>query len=625
VYALGVILYVLVTGQFPYDVVGGMRRVVDSIVSAEPARPGSFKRGIDHDLETVIIKSLSKERERRYESAGELARELRRFLAGEPIVARGDSTWYVLTKTVRRHRAIAGALLVLLVLVVAYAVTTTILLSRARIAERRAEASALDARAKFRMARDGMAFVVGEVSQKLSRVGGAGQVRQSVLEAAYKQLAALANERSDDPGLQADLARSHYEVGDLALAIGNRGQANEHFETALKIRKEIAEANPDDEQAQVELSLAHVRLGDVAKPFGDRPRSEEQYEQALRIDEALSHAHPHNLHYLDNLFWSHFRLGWAAYERNDVIGARHHLELSSPITERLVSLEPRNPTRLLSKRDWSVLAGFLAAMDHDWEGTEQYRLTAVATSEELVELEPENPLFRFRLACAYEGQSVIAGWRHRFDEVDKWRRAQHEILERLVSEDPLVEIYQVALIRSNVDLATSELDRDNPERAVTVFLESFYQVENRLKELPNDATLQRTLLITAELYGRAHERLGTPENARSITETAIQAGQAFADNDQVAPDVLDCFANLLLVAIPANLQDPERALQLSLLANERHGVKNRGFLFTLALAHCRTGDTEAARAVFAEVMEMTPDSESGLREDFANRIKSCLP
>jgi tRNA A-37 threonylcarbamoyl transferase component Bud32/tetratricopeptide (TPR) repeat protein len=480
VYALGVILFVLVTGEFPYEVAGGMRTVVDSIVTVEPTSPRAIDRAIDQDLETIILKCLNKDQKRRYEGAGEIARELRRVLAGEPIVARGDSTWYVLTKTIRRHRGIAAALIVSLVLVLAYSITTTVLLSRARVAERRADEFAADARSKFRLARDGMAFVVKEVSDKLSRVGGAAQVRQSILEDAYRQLTALANERSDDPELQADLARSHYEVGDLALALGNREQANEHFEQALRIREKIAEANPDNEQAQVELSLAHVRLGDVAKAFGDRPRSEEQYQQALRIDEVLSHAHPHNLHYLDNLFWSHFRLGWAAYERNDAIGARHHLELASSITERLVSLEPRNPTRLLSKRDWSVLAGFLAAMDHDWEGAEQYRLTAVAASEKLVELEPENPLFRFRLACAYEGHAVTAAWRHDFDEAEKWHRVRHQILERLVSDDPLVEVYQVELLRSGLDLATDELNGGNPERAGAMLLESFYQVENRL-------------------------------------------------------------------------------------------------------------------------------------------------
>ncbi|MFO0837814.1 MAG: serine/threonine-protein kinase [Phycisphaerae bacterium] len=112
VYSLGVILYQMLTGALPISTSGGFREVLYRIQHADPIRPRSISRGVDDELETITLKCLAKERERRYQSAGELARDIRRYLAGEPIEAKRDSVAYVLRKELRRHRvpvAIASA------------------------------------------------------------------------------------------------------------------------------------------------------------------------------------------------------------------------------------------------------------------------------------------------------------------------------------------------------------------------------------------------------------------------------------------------------------------------------------------------------------------------------------
>ncbi len=118
VYALGVMLYQSITGQFPYDVRGNVHDVFEQIISATPVRPSSICRQVDSELETIALKCLAKERERRYQTAGELARDLRHYLAGEPIEAKRDSVGYLLRKQFRRYRvqAIAGLAFVLLLL-----------------------------------------------------------------------------------------------------------------------------------------------------------------------------------------------------------------------------------------------------------------------------------------------------------------------------------------------------------------------------------------------------------------------------------------------------------------------------------------------------------------------------
>jgi WD40 repeat protein/tRNA A-37 threonylcarbamoyl transferase component Bud32 len=109
VYSLGVVLYQMLTAKFPYDVVGNFREVLDRIMTAVPVRPRSLRAEIDDEVETIVLKALAKERERRYQSAGELARDVGHYLAGEPIEAKADSTLYVLKKSLHRYRALVGA------------------------------------------------------------------------------------------------------------------------------------------------------------------------------------------------------------------------------------------------------------------------------------------------------------------------------------------------------------------------------------------------------------------------------------------------------------------------------------------------------------------------------------
>ncbi len=104
VYSLGVILYHMLTGDFPYVTMGGFREVADRIMNAPPVPPRALRREIDDEVETIVLKSLAKERDRRYQSAGELARDIGHYLAGEPIEAKRDSTWYILRKHLRQYR-----------------------------------------------------------------------------------------------------------------------------------------------------------------------------------------------------------------------------------------------------------------------------------------------------------------------------------------------------------------------------------------------------------------------------------------------------------------------------------------------------------------------------------------
>ena len=131
VYALGVVLFQMLTGKFPYNVVGTFREVTDNIVHAEPARPSAVQPRVNDEIDTIVAKCLSKEPERRYQSAGDLARDCRRYLRGEPIDAKRDSSWYVFRKTASRYRVPMAVATAFVLVVIGFGAAMFVLYGRA--------------------------------------------------------------------------------------------------------------------------------------------------------------------------------------------------------------------------------------------------------------------------------------------------------------------------------------------------------------------------------------------------------------------------------------------------------------------------------------------------------------
>lgn len=137
VYSLGVILYQMLTGQFPYEVVGNMRDVLDNIMTAHPTPPSKVmeaklakaatrrrkmrkhhRNPINQELESIVLHALEKQPDRRYQSAGELSRDIANYISGKPTAAAGVTHRSgSLSDSLLGHPGVRIAALVLVVLI----------------------------------------------------------------------------------------------------------------------------------------------------------------------------------------------------------------------------------------------------------------------------------------------------------------------------------------------------------------------------------------------------------------------------------------------------------------------------------------------------------------------------
>lgn len=313
VYSLGVMLYQMLTGgKFPYSVIGNMRDVLDNIQRVEPARPSTIRKQINDEVETIVLKALAKDRDRRYQSAGELARDIRHYLAGEPIQAKRDSGWYVIKKTMTRHKAVAGFALAASIIITGSAIGMTAMWNQAEGARAVAVIERDKAEDNLDAARDLARTMLYDFGDSIKNLRGATEARGIVLAKALEYLALLGAQPDPSDALLAELADAHERVGDLAGEIygantGTTIDARSHYESALKIREGLLEQDADSKDLQASVARNLRSIGQAQFKDADYAGSLETLERSAELasKSGSQRAHLQALHFIGDI---HLRL-----------------------------------------------------------------------------------------------------------------------------------------------------------------------------------------------------------------------------------------------------------------------------------------------------------------------------
>jgi tetratricopeptide (TPR) repeat protein len=293
VYSLGVLLYELLTGRRPYEVqADSLEAIVQAVCLTEPRAPSEAAIGrtattppagplpapseLRGDLDTIVLKALRKEPERRYRTAHDLSEDLRRHLEGLPVTARADTIGYRAGKFVRRHRTAVAAAVLVSASLVGGIVTTT---RQARLAQRR-----------FDEARRLIHTVIFDIQPKMGAVPGTTALRKELIESTLQYLEALTRDAGDNPALLRELSASYVQ---LARVQGLQGEANvgdvQAARRTLKKAEELAlrllAMDPDGPESLHEAILVQRALALSFLYEGAYPAAQQHARRAVELAE----------------------------------------------------------------------------------------------------------------------------------------------------------------------------------------------------------------------------------------------------------------------------------------------------------------------------------------------------
>jgi hypothetical protein len=254
IYALGVILYELLTGEAPYRTSADLSEALKNIREVDPPRPSSLRREAKSELDAIVLKALEKEPDRRYQTASQLADDLSAWMEGRPISAKSASSLYVLRKMAFRHgfETLVLMALVLVILSFSWLGLQSVIYARGMKAERDVSNRALS---EVDTAKTLGEFGVRETIQQLKmgwffdewhsgRLDRARSIRDSLPAGAAERVAmSFLLEGWPIDRLQRELsgkavALMHLAIGERYLQTDNPAAALEAFDLSHKLAAE---------------------------------------------------------------------------------------------------------------------------------------------------------------------------------------------------------------------------------------------------------------------------------------------------------------------------------------------------------------------------------------------------
>jgi serine/threonine protein kinase len=289
VYSLGVILYQMLTGQFPYDLSGSAVQALLAIRQAEPLRPKKRDSRLDGDLEAIVFKALAKCPADRYPSAAELALDLTRWMERRPVSARSISSLYLLRKIMARHRYTTTVVALLVLITVAFSAVSAQLLWSARTAERQSQELAdqwsMESLRNYRVARS-WGFVQFLDAWQRDDVDGARKAALGMGAESREGKAIRCLTEDHPPDSNGDWIRSRFPreeawfadlcIGEYCLKAGHRETALQAYQESLKSLARVTRVHPERVAAtMIESNHIKARLYELAAPAENVIRDEQ--------------------------------------------------------------------------------------------------------------------------------------------------------------------------------------------------------------------------------------------------------------------------------------------------------------------------------------------------------------
>jgi tetratricopeptide (TPR) repeat protein len=652
VYALGAILYELLTGRPPF-VAESMLDMLEQVRSREPTSPRRLRPQIPRDLETICLKCLQKEPGNRYVSARQLADDLRRFVEDRPIRARRPTLAQHLRRWLRRYTLAIVTGLVAAALLLLSAVVF-LLVSNAAIDRARKEAMQQrdDAQTQRQLARRAVDKMYIQVAERWL----AGQPRlepeqREFLEEALHFYQGFAQEQNTDPELRLEAGNAFRRLGEIQEKLGDTTKATEAYNRASALLEQLVADFRHESRYRAALAHSLASLGGLLARLDRRKEAEKQIQKALLLREELVKESPEVVDHQRELAYVHADLANAqlaqgrAREAAETQGRAIFLLRTLP-AEQANTLECRfRQACCLRDQGWALAIdgrlaeavesgrealALLEKLSGDWPKDANIRRELAWTLKWLGCYLPEarsheaEAVFRraidiydrlmldFPAVAVYKRQAALSRkdlgerlkvWYRLQDAEEMFREALH-LYEQLVAEiEPAPHIYWRELVETRHQLERLLGEMGRLMEAAEGRRKSLAIAEKLVKDFPSIHRFRYLVALNYQRLGEVLQEAGQLQVAESAYRKALviasELAEAFPTPEFLEADygrfLADCQNGLadLFVTSPALSRDPAQAVSLA-----QKAVKLRpgqgAFWWTLGVAYYRAGDWNAS-------------------------------
>jgi serine/threonine protein kinase/Tfp pilus assembly protein PilF len=518
IYSLGVTLYELLTLRPAFEG-GSHQEILRRIAQDEPRPPRQIDPAVPWELETIVLKAIAKEPERRYARAQDLADDLRRFLEDKPIKARRPTLWEHAAKWSRRHRYLVIAAAAMLIVASVVLAISTVLVARER--DR--------ARARFELARRAVDDMYSQVAEKwLDKEPGMTDLQRSFLNKALGYYQQFAREGGSDPAVLREAAQAYRRVGDIRRKLDDHAGAEAAYGEAEAILERLAARDSANRGYRRDLAeLAGLRATNQLSTGRDL-EAITWLEKARRIDEQLladDLAQPDDQLRLAGV-WNN--LGNIANLRGRTQEAVEAHRRALAIREGLASRFPDRPEyRQELARSYGNLGALHAAQGRMAESEAETR-RAIQIREEVLKGSPDHPRYRQELASGYANLGELLASTGRPAEAERVLRRALELEERLAHDFPSVPGQRHALAAALLNLGRVLMNANRLPEAEQAFQRARALYEDLVRTHPSGTGSRQDLGLTEFNLGLLAMRQRQAPQADQALRRALAIYEALA-------------------------------------------------------------------------------------------------
>jgi tetratricopeptide (TPR) repeat protein len=405
IYSLGAVFYEALTWGPAHRVTTNSPAAwVRAVCEQEPLPPsaaaaecGSPLR-FSPDLDKILLRAMQKDPRLRYESAGELSEDLRRYLEHLPVRAQSPTFRYRAGKFLRRNRVSAAA-----VALVALSLLggLSLALYQARRAERR-----------FQEVRRLARTFLFDIHEQLQPLPGSTVVQESVVRTSLQYLDSLARESTGDTSLLFELASAYQKIGDVQgyAALPNLGHAEAALQShrkALELARQLVERDPSPPARRL-LVRAHQRVAYLLTGEGELAAAMEHDREASRLGEELYAAAPGNPEDSRLLMNVYHLAGTQQLRQGDAAAARRSWQRQMEIAQQFAAAHPGDESLSALGFAHRYMSRALQAFG-DLEGALRHARESVAAREAVAAGKGGNTALLRELLNGYEETAYVAG------------------------------------------------------------------------------------------------------------------------------------------------------------------------------------------------------------------------